>query len=91
MRKNFKNRINFLCQIKILLLKMKKILKIPSLPGFLKIFVQNSRFFQVFFCLNCQIPVKIQKFSLKINTETSYFNSKKVSYALNLNFSQIIK
>ena len=50
--------IDFLFQIKILLINMLKLLKIP---GFLMIFVQNSRFFLNFqnfrfFSLNCQIP-----------------------------------
>ena len=38
--------INFLCQIKILLLNMKKIFRIP---GFLMFFVQNSWFCPSFF------------------------------------------
>ena len=42
-----------------------KLVKIVKISGFLKIFVQNSRFFSKslkfevfpgFFCLNCQIP-----------------------------------
>ena len=67
--------IDFLCQIKILPLKMLKLIKIP---GFSRIFDQNSKFFQVFskfpkfqgfpgfFCLIFRIPGKVATL-LKIN------------------------
>ena len=44
MTKNLNYMIDFLCQIKILQLKMLKLLKIP---GFSRYFDKNSRFFQV--------------------------------------------
>ena len=62
MTKNLNYMIYFLCQIKILQLKMLKLLKNP---GFLIKFPGFSRFFSIFlkfhvfpgyFSLNCQIP-----------------------------------
>ena len=50
MIKNPTYMIDFLCQIKILQLKMLKLLKIP---GFL---IKIPKFFQVFFFLISQIP-----------------------------------
>ena len=55
MTKNLNYMINFLCKIKILLLKILKLLKIPVFPVFFSKFLE----FQVFpgyFCLNSQIP-----------------------------------
>ena len=79
MTKVLSNKIKFLCHIEILLLKMYKLLKIA---GFLNIFLQNSRFFQVilkislipgfFFWLNCQIP-SFFKFPGKVATLTYVF------------------
>ena len=48
-QKKKKIMINFLCQIKILLLKMLKLLKIPGFSSFFFQNFSNSRFFQVIF------------------------------------------
>ena len=51
-KKNYIYMIDFLCQIEILVLKMLKLLKIPSvitkIPGFFQNF-SNYRFFQVIY------------------------------------------
>ena len=57
MTKNFIYRIEFLFLIEVLLPNVSKLLKFQNFPGFLKIFVQNTRFFQDFFLLKFQILI----------------------------------
>ena len=71
MTKNLNYMIDFLCQIKILQLKMLKLLKIL---GFSRLFDQIYRFFQVFFKIS-QIPGFSRLFQPKLSS-SKFFQVK---------------
>ena len=84
MTKNFIYRIEFLFLIEVLLPNVSKLLKIPEFSRFLKIFVQNTRFFQDFFLLKFQISIfpdfKVKWQPCIYKTLTISINSKLKQY-----------
>ena len=64
---------DFLRQNEILLLNMQKLLGIPSFFRLKNFFVQNSRFFQFLYLLNCQIPWFNMFFQVNGDPDKYYF------------------